>query len=88
MHLGGRALSLLIALVASAGQVVSKANCAKVTCSASDLVAVTTARPWGVNNPIWNLYAYGSLRSVLPATVDSVFYVVVLVGDDVVSTTA
>jgi hypothetical protein len=57
-------------------------NCRKPTsCTESDLNAVTSERPWGANNPNWRLFAYGRLRSWLPAS-DSPQYVVVLVADD------
>ena len=66
------------------GQLVNMTNCRKVTaCSASDLTANTAQRPWGANNPVWRLYAYGPLSSLLAAgMVDSNFYVVVMVADD------
>jgi type IV pilus assembly PilX-like protein len=62
----------------------STANCSRLSpCSIDDLNTVTRARPWGVNNPRWQPYAYGSLTSLLPGgSVSSAFYVVVLVGDD------
>ena len=65
-------------------QVVNLANCQKTTaCSLADLAAVTTERPWGANNPTWQPYAYGSLGSVLAApSLDSPYYVVLLVADD------
>jgi Tfp pilus assembly protein PilX len=64
-------------------RVTNVANCAKATCSAADLVAVTSDRPWGPNNPVWRLYAYRSFSDMLPGNaVDSSFYVVVMVGDD------
>ena len=66
-------------------QVVNVANCGKpTTCSASDLNGNATGdRPWGANNPVWTLYAYNRLDAMLPAdTIDSPYYVVVLVGDD------
>jgi len=64
-------------------QVVNRANCAKVSCSAADLVAITTNRPWGANNPRWKLYAYGNLRTMLPANaIDSTYYGVAMVADD------
>jgi hypothetical protein len=64
--------------------IVNQANCGKsASCSAAEMDAVTTERPWGVNNPRWQLYAYGRLRDTEPAgTIRSAFYVVVLVGDD------
>jgi Tfp pilus assembly protein PilX len=43
----------------------------------SDATAV-----WGANNPVWQLYAYGPLSSILPDGVDSPVYVAVFVADD------
>jgi hypothetical protein len=65
-------------------QIINKANCSRITpCTDSQMDAVTAERPWGSNNPRWQLYAYGPLRNLLPAgTIESAFYVVVLVGDD------
>lgn len=52
-------------------------------CSAAEVDAVTAERPWGRNNPRWQLYAYGPLADLLPAgAIESPFYVVVWVGDD------
>jgi hypothetical protein len=64
--------------------VVNMANCGKVAgCSGAEMDAITPQRPWGANNPRWQLYACGRLRDTTPAgTVDSPFYVIVLVGDD------
>lgn len=63
---------------------VSIANCNQSSvCSAADMDEVRAARPWGANNPRWQLYAYGSLRDVLPAgTISSPFYVIAMVADD------
>ena len=60
------------------------ANCQKVTaCSAADMDQVTAERPWGPNNPRWQLYGYGNLSDLMPtASVNSPYYVVVMVGDD------
>ena len=65
-------------------QVVNAANCQKASaCTAAELMAVSTRRPWGANNPRWQLYAYGPLRAMLPASAaDSPWYVVLLVADD------
>jgi PilX N-terminal len=66
-------------------EVLNMANCGKVsTCSASDLTGNATGdRPWGTNNPVWQLYAYGAINDLLPTgTLNSPFYVVVLVADD------
>lgn len=65
-------------------QVLNLANCQKVTaCSSSDMDAITADRPWGPDNPRWQLYAYGRVSDVIPArAIDSSSYVIVLVGDD------
>jgi ketosteroid isomerase-like protein len=65
-------------------QLVTLASCHKATtCSGAEMDAVTAERPWGANNPRWRLYAYGEVKNaVRDATVDSPYYVVVLVGDD------
>ena len=66
-------------------QLVNLSNCGKVSgCSASDLTAnLTGDRPWGANNPVWQLYAFNRLDSMVPSgTINSQYYVVVLVADD------
>ncbi|MCX6551357.1 MAG: pilus assembly PilX N-terminal domain-containing protein [Acidobacteria bacterium] len=59
-------------------------NCGKLTsCSTAEMNAVTADRPWGPNNPRWQLYAYGPINNLLPGgDMASPFYVVVWVGDD------
>lgn len=56
-----------------------------------DLNAVTTtlqsetdtADTWGLNDPVWRLYAYGPIRDLLPTnSIDSRGYVAVWVADD------
>ena len=66
------------------GQVLSFANCDKPTnCSGPDMDAYSEERPWSVNNPRWQLFAYGNIGDLLPTgTINSPFYVVVLIGDD------
>jgi hypothetical protein len=65
-------------------QVLNMANCGKLTtCSVTDMNAVTRERPWGTNNPRWQLYAYGNMNDMIPTgTVNSPYYVVVMVADD------
>jgi hypothetical protein len=65
-------------------QAVNLATCQKVTaCSAADMDQVTAERPWGPNNTRWQLYGYGNLSDLMPtASVNSRYYVVVMVGDD------
>ena len=65
------------------GQTVNMMNCRKATpCSAASLTAMTAERPWGTNNPVWRMFAYGPLSSLLPAGIDSTSYVIVMVADD------
>lgn len=66
------------------GQSVNMMNCRRITpCSASNLTAITAERPWGANNPVWRLFAYAPLSSLLPAhAIDSAYYVIVMVADD------
>jgi hypothetical protein len=65
-------------------QRLSLINCRRVVpCSASDLTAITSQRPWGPNNPVWRLFAFGPLSSMLPAgAIESAHYVTVMVADD------
>ncbi|MBI4477276.1 MAG: hypothetical protein HY654_08895, partial [Acidobacteria bacterium] len=65
-------------------QVLNMARCGKLTaCTPAEMNAITVDRPWGPNNPQWQLFAYGPVRDLLPTeTIDSSFYVVVLAGDD------
>ncbi len=66
------------------GQTLNMQNCRKVAaCSASDMTANTAQRPWGANNPVWRLFAYGPLSSLLPPhAIESAYYVIVMVADD------
>ena len=66
------------------GQTLNMMNCRKTTpCSVANLTATTSQRPWGANNPVWRLFAYGPLSSLLPAhAIDSAYYVAVMVADD------
>jgi hypothetical protein len=59
-------------------------NCGRrAGCGDADLDAQTQDRPWGRNNPRWQLYAYGPLSGMLPIGIaDSPMYVVVWVADD------
>jgi len=49
-------------------------------CSDAATAAVTNERPWGADNPRWNLFRYGPWASF--TGVPSSMYVVVLVADD------
>ena len=52
-------------------------------CTDAEMDAVTLLRPWGANNPRWQLYVHGSLAALIgaPDTTPSP-YVAVWVGDD------
>jgi PilX N-terminal len=64
------------------GEVVNLANCRQTApCSNSAMDAATAERPWGANNPRWQLFAWGMLSDLLPG-VGSPFYVVTMVADD------
>jgi hypothetical protein len=59
-------------------------RCGKTTCvDPDDLVAVTDERPWGQNNPRWQLLAYGPINDMIETeTVNSPVYIVVWAADD------
>lgn len=59
------------------------ANCAHAApCSAAELDAFTPDRPWGPNNPRWQLYAHGPLSTFTGSVSNSPMYIVVLIADD------
>lgn len=59
------------------------ARCGKLSCSAADMDAYTKERPWGPNNPRWQLYAYGKLEDIIQTqTINSNVYVIVWMADD------
>jgi hypothetical protein len=66
------------------GRIVSLANCEKVAaCTSGEMNLVTSERPWGANNPRWQLYAYGPLSGLTSNDIaNALFYVVVMVADD------
>jgi hypothetical protein len=65
-------------------QATSMVRCGKLTaCSDAELDAITDERPWGRNNPRWQLYAAGPITDLLPtASIDSQMYVMVWIADD------
>jgi type IV pilus assembly PilX-like protein len=66
-------------------QAANMANCQHVgSCSPSEFNTMSAERPWAENNPHWQLYAYGNLKDMLPATdtINSAYYVMVMVADD------
>lgn len=59
-------------------------NCGKATtCTAAEMTANSAERPWGLNNPLWRLYAYGPLANVAPLTNPAPCYLVVWIADDI-----
>ena len=58
-------------------------RCGKTTCSDPDMDAYTEERPWGANNPRWQLYAYGPASDLIQTTtLNTNVYVIVWIGDD------
>jgi len=57
-------------------------SCGKAACNDADLNAVSSERPWGENNPRWQLYAHGPLSAMAPDSADSRHYVVAWIADD------
>ena len=59
-------------------------NCNHIaTCSSSEMDTSTEDRPWGANNPRFQLYAYGPANNFISTgTLNSDFYLVVWVADD------
>ena len=51
-------------------------------CSAAERAANTVERPWGPNNPFWQLYLFGPLSSFVPLRFPTAIYVMVWVADD------
>jgi hypothetical protein len=66
----------------------NRANCgAESSCSPGDLASNQSGdRPWGVNNPLWQLFAHAPLAQLSLLTRHSPFYVVVMVADDPMET--
>jgi hypothetical protein len=64
-------------------EVLDDVNCRKVGgCSDVAMDSVTAERPWGANNPRWQPFTWGYLKDLTPTTMDSPFYVMVMVADD------
>jgi hypothetical protein len=59
-------------------------RCGRHTCSQADLTANTGDRPWGMNNPMWQPYAYGPIDRLAMSAGDleSPIYAMVWVADD------
>jgi hypothetical protein len=64
-------------------QATAMVRCGKTSCSDAAMDAFTDERPWGVNNPRWQLYAYGPISEMLPTdTINSNVYAIVWIADD------
>jgi len=58
-------------------------NCSSAsTCTAAQMTANTAARPWGVNNPLWRLYAFGPMEQLTQFAQPAACYLAVWVADD------
>jgi len=58
-------------------------NCGQPTaCTAAQMNANSRVRPWGVNNPRWQLYAYGLMGNLSQLIRPAPCYLVVWVADD------
>jgi hypothetical protein len=70
--------------VVDLGGATNMLNCGKATtCSAQEMTARTVDRPYGDNNPRWQLYAYAPLADIIETnTIISPMYVAVWIADD------
>jgi len=61
----------------------NRLNCGKSsTCTAAQMNANSRERPWGINNPRWQLYAYGPMSRLAPVTRPEPCYLAVWIADD------
>jgi hypothetical protein len=60
----------------------SMLNCGRVVCTDVDIEESRDERPWGRNNPRWQLYGYGPSTLLGAGPSDARFYAVVWVADD------
>lgn len=61
----------------------SQLSCGRITaCTDLQLAEVTAERPWGANNPRWQLFLYQTLDAPPLPQSASAIYVVVWIGDD------
>jgi hypothetical protein len=60
----------------------SMLNCGRVVCTSVDLDEASEERPWGRNNPRWQLFGYGSSTALGASGPESRVYAVVWVADD------
>jgi hypothetical protein len=58
-------------------------NCGRAVCGDADLNEVREGRPWGANNPRWQLYGYGASTLLEGSGASSArFYAMVWIADD------
>lgn len=58
-------------------------NCGKATsCTAAQMNANSLERPWGANNPRWQLFAYGSMTRFTSLVRPAPCYLAVWIADD------
>jgi hypothetical protein len=64
-------------------ELLNLANCAKTgSCTSAEMNEATSRRPWALNNPRWLLYSYGHLDTLTSGSINSPYYVTVMVADD------
>ncbi len=64
-------------------QLLNLANCGTPdSCTTADMNQATSRRPWALNNPRWLLYSYGHLAALTSGSINSPYYVAVMVADD------
>ncbi len=58
-------------------------NCGKVTtCTSAQMNANSRERPWGANNPRWQLFAFGPMEQFSQLMRPAACYLIVWVADD------
>ena len=59
-------------------------NCGRsATCTVAQMNSSSRERPWGANNPRWQLFAYGRMEQVAQIASPAACYLAVWVADDV-----
>lgn len=73
---GGGAIDLAVAT--------HRLNCGRTTtCTAAQMNANSEERPWGANNPRWQLFAHAEWSAMMPAAHPGASYLVVWMADDI-----
>lgn len=72
---GGGALDLAV--------VTNQLNCGKATtCTSAQMIANSRERPWGANNPRWQLYAFGPMEQFPQLMRPAPCFLIVWIADD------